>query len=93
VLASAGYPDAASKPVPILGLDPAGQAAGALVFHAGTARDSGGWLAAGGRVLGVTGLGRTAEASRRAAYSAAARIQFEGRRMRSDIGDGRKVAS
>jgi phosphoribosylamine---glycine ligase len=82
VLASRGYPESASKGDPISGLD---EVEGAEVFHAGTAADDGGIVTAGGRVLGVTGLGATPGEARDRAYEAAERIEFDGRHMRTDI--------
>ncbi|MBM6994099.1 phosphoribosylamine--glycine ligase [Paenibacillus sp. DXFW5] len=85
VLASGGYPASYPKGLPIRGLDEAG-AAGALVFHAGTARGKGGELVTnGGRVLGVVGLGKTIAEARDKAYEAAGSIAFEGRHQRTDI--------
>ncbi len=83
VLASAGYPASASRGDVIAGLEDV--PAGAEVFHAGTARDGGRIVTAGGRVLGVTGLGADREAARTAAYAAADRIRFDGRQLRRDI--------
>ena len=84
VLAGAGYPErSASGDVIAIGDVPAG----VEVTHAGTARDVDGHLVtAGGRVLNVTALGRTAGAARDAAYAAADLITFEGRQLRTDIG-------
>jgi phosphoribosylamine---glycine ligase len=42
-------------------------------------------VTAGGRVLGVTALGPTPGEARERAYTAAERITFEGRQMRTDI--------
>ncbi|MGG3455185.1 phosphoribosylamine--glycine ligase [Paenibacillus rhizolycopersici] len=85
VLASGGYPASYPKGLPIRGLDEAG-AAGALVFHAGTARGKGGELVTnGGRVLGVVGLGKTIAEARYKAYEAAGSIAFEGKHQRTDI--------
>jgi phosphoribosylamine---glycine ligase len=84
VLASRGYPETASKGDVIRGLDEAA-AAGADVFHAGTAEADGQVVTAGGRVLSVTGLGDGPAEARERAYAAAERIQFDGRQMRSDI--------
>ena len=58
---------------------------GAEVFHAGTAERAGEIVTAGGRVLGVTGLGATPGEARDRAYAAAERIRFDGRQLRSDI--------
>jgi phosphoribosylamine--glycine ligase len=85
VLAAPGYPDhpqlGASIVVP-RDLEP-----GALVFHAGTARDADGTLRVhGGRVLTITGLGETvAEAAKRSS-DACELITFQGKTYRRDIG-------
>jgi phosphoribosylamine--glycine ligase len=83
VLASAGYPESASKGDVIRGLDEA--AALAEVTHAGTAQRDGEIVTAGGRVLNVTGLGPSPAAARDQAYDAASRISFEGMQVRTDI--------
>ena len=86
VLAAAGYPDQPRPDDPIEGLHSA-RAAGALVFHAGTARDAdGGYRTAGGRVLTVVGRGQDVAAARDAAETAAERISFDGLQRRHDIG-------
>jgi phosphoribosylamine--glycine ligase len=82
VLASRGYPESSSSGDPITGLD---EVDGAEVFHAGTAESAGEIVTAGGRVLGVTGLGATPGEARDRAYAAAERIRFDGRQFRSDI--------
>jgi len=82
VLASGGYPQSSSSGDVISGLD---EAEGAQVFHAGTAEQGGEIVTAGGRVLGVTGLGATPGEARDRAYAAAERIRFDGRQLRSDI--------
>lgn len=83
VLASGGYPASYPKGLPISGLD---EAEGALVFHAGTAKNEAGeWVTNGGRVLGVVGLGQNIAEARDKAYAAAERITFDGKHQRSDI--------
>jgi phosphoribosylamine---glycine ligase len=84
VLASRGYPASASKGDAIEGLDDA-EAAGAQVFHAGTAEIDGRIVTAGGRVLNVTALGEGPAEARERAYAAAGEIRFDGLQMRSDI--------
>ncbi|CAM4455623.1 phosphoribosylamine--glycine ligase [Paenibacillus phoenicis] len=85
VLASGGYPAFYPKGLPIRGLEEA-QAAGALVFHAGTSKNEAGeWVTNGGRVLGVVGLGQSIAEARDKAYEAANLITFEGKHQRSDI--------
>jgi phosphoribosylamine--glycine ligase len=86
VLASAGYPATASKGDVITGLDEAGALDGVEIAHAGTALgEDSRYVTAGGRVLGVTGLGQDAERARDRAYEAARMISFDGMQMREDI--------
>ncbi|HEX2414081.1 MAG TPA: phosphoribosylamine--glycine ligase [Thermoleophilaceae bacterium] len=84
VLASRGYPESSSKGDPISGLD-AAAAAGAQVFHAGTAERDGQVVTDGGRVLAVTALGDGPGEARDRAYAAAEEIDFDGRQLRHDI--------
>jgi phosphoribosylamine--glycine ligase len=57
------------------------------VYHAGTARDTGGRLITnGGRVVAVTGLGTTFEEARRISREGAEAVGFEGAQRRRDIG-------
>jgi phosphoribosylamine---glycine ligase len=84
VLASRGYPESSSKGDVISGLD-AAAAAGAEVFHAGTAERDGEIVTGGGRVLAVTALGDGPAEARERAYAAASEIEFDGRQMRTDI--------
>jgi phosphoribosylamine---glycine ligase len=83
VLASAGYPESSSTGDVIHGLADAAEIA--EVTHAGTAERDGEIVTAGGRVLNVTALGRTAARARDRAYDAAGRISFDGMQIRSDI--------
>ncbi len=85
VLASEGYPGPYEKGRPISGLEEAEAMADVLVFHAGTVRRDGQVVTAGGRVLGVTGLGPTIAAARERAYEAVERIRFAGCHYRRDI--------
>jgi phosphoribosylamine---glycine ligase len=84
VVTSRDYPAEGDRGTPIAGVDDA-EAAGALVFHAGTALQGDQLVTNGGRILGVTGLGETIAAARDAAYSAVDAISFAGARCRSDI--------
>jgi phosphoribosylamine--glycine ligase len=87
VMASAGYPGSYPKGVPITGLAEAGALSGVVVFHAGTRLDDAGQtVTAGGRVLGVTGIGADLPAALDRAYQAVDRIHFEGAQYRRDIG-------
>ncbi len=65
---------------------------GAHVYHAGTARDGGHVVTAGGRVLGVSALGATVGEARDRAYEAVDLISFEGRQVRRDIAGGMEDA-
>jgi phosphoribosylamine---glycine ligase len=85
VLTAEEYPAESDRGTEILGVENA-EAAGALVFHAGTALQGDRLVTNGGRILGVTGLGETVGSARDAAYAAVDRIEFEGMRYRSDIG-------
>jgi phosphoribosylamine---glycine ligase len=93
VLASEGYP---AKPItgrPIQGLG--SQYPGTLVFQAGTKHstvNNGEVLTAGGRVLGVTGLGHDLPGALDNAYKAVQRIHFDGMVYRTDIGSKNRSA-
>jgi phosphoribosylamine--glycine ligase len=88
VLASGGYPEKYDVGKPIHGLDLAARAKDVHVFHAGTRKDNGTILTAGGRVLAVTALGENVAAARARAYEAVAQISFEGCHYRRDIALG-----
>jgi phosphoribosylamine--glycine ligase len=86
VMASGGYPGAYETGKVITGVEEADALDGVTVFHAGTARDSGGRLVtAGGRVLSVTGTGATIAEARERAYAGVGLIHFEGAHWRRDI--------
>jgi phosphoribosylamine--glycine ligase len=85
VLASGDYPERGDSGTPIEGVEEA-EATGALVFHAGTARQGGRLVTNGGRILDVTAVGEDVAAARSAAYGAVSRIAFAGMRFRRDIG-------
>jgi phosphoribosylamine--glycine ligase len=86
VMASKGYPGNYEKGKPISGLEEAAKVPDAFVFHAGTALKAGTVVTNGGRVLGVTALGKGIEEAIRTAYEAAGRISWEGAYYRKDIG-------
>ena len=85
VLASGGYPGDYETGFPIEGLDEAGKSDRVAVFHAGTARQDGRVVTAGGRVLAVSALGRDLADARARAYGAASLISFEGAHRREDV--------
>ena len=86
VIAAGGYPDSGDRGSPIDGIEDA-EAAGVLVFHAGTALHGDRVVTNGGRILDVTGVGPTIGAARDRAYAAAAHISFPGARYRTDIAE------
>ncbi|HEU5071003.1 MAG TPA: phosphoribosylamine--glycine ligase [Verrucomicrobiae bacterium] len=85
VMASGGYPGSYPKGKVIAGLDTANALPNTKVFHAGTALKNGQIVTNGGRVLGVTALGKDLRAAQAAAYAAVECIQFEGAHFRRDI--------
>lgn len=87
VLASDGYPEHYEKGYPITGLERFVGADGYYVFHAGSKFDAEGRIITnGGRVLGVTAVGRDLKAARANAYAATDWVDFGNKYMRHDIG-------
>lgn len=86
VMASGGYPAAYDKGFEITGLDDVLAMDEVYVFHAGTSFQDGKIVNTGGRVLGVTGLGRTVAEAIECAYGAVDRIDWNGVHFRKDIG-------
>jgi phosphoribosylamine--glycine ligase len=84
VMTAQGYPGDYRKGDAITGLAPDAED-GAVVFHAGTARDKNRLVTAGGRVLAVTGVGPSVAVARERAYARVKTIQFAGAAYRSDI--------
>ena len=85
IMASGGYPGNYPKGKVITGLDAANALPNTKVFHAGTALKDGQVVTSGGRVLGVTALGKDLRAAQAAAYAAVECIKFEGAHFRRDI--------
>jgi len=85
VMASGGYPGCYPKGKVITGVEAADALPRTKVFHAGTALKDGQLVTNGGRVLGVTALGKDLQAAQSAAYAAVERIRFEGAQFRHDI--------
>ena len=86
VIAAQGYPGTPAKGGAITGLAEA-EAAGAKVFHAGTASGPDGALVAqGGRVLNVTARGTTVAEAQTRAYAAVDKVAFADGFCRRDIG-------
>ena len=86
VMAAGGYPGAHDTGKPIAGLADAAALADVMVFHAGTARRDDTIVTNGGRVLGVTALGRDIPDAIQRAYRAVEKIRWDGVHYRTDIG-------
>jgi len=85
VMAARGYPEAPETGTAIRGAEhPFGD--DVVVFHAGTRRERGELVAAGGRVLNVCALGADVAEARARAYAAVERIDWPGGFFRRDIG-------
>ncbi len=86
VLASDGYPEHYEKGYEITGFEAFEGKDDCFCFHAGTKIDDAGRIVTnGGRVLGITALGRDIEEARQKAYAATEWIDFKNKYMRSDI--------
>jgi phosphoribosylamine--glycine ligase len=90
VLTGGRYPAESDSGTPIEGIADA-EAAGALVFHAGTALHDERLVTNGGRILNVTALGENVAEARERAYAACERISFAAMRYRRDIAAERGV--
>ena len=89
VAASEGYPSKVNDGKEISGLFPGDETL--TVFHAGTRVSEGDpekIVSKGGRVLSVTGLGRSSNEALRSVYRGLEKISFEGMHFRKDIGGG-----
>ena len=85
IMAARGYPGTPATGGAIGGIERA-EAAGAIVFQAGTRAGPDGLVASGGRVLAVTAEGPTVRWAQAAAYAAVDRIDFPTGFCRRDIG-------
>ncbi|MBA3007120.1 MAG: phosphoribosylamine--glycine ligase [Proteobacteria bacterium] len=86
VMSSGGYPGTYETGKVIKGLSKATREPEVQVFHAGTATKNERTVTAGGRVLGVTAVGKTLEKAIEQAYKAVDCIQWTGCYCRRDIG-------
>ncbi len=86
VLAEDGYPVKYKKGHVITGFEQFKRKRKYFCFHAGTRKSSRGIVTNGGRVLGITAVGKDLKTARKEAYRATEWIQFEGKYMRRDIG-------
>ena len=85
ILATNGYPGDYGKGSEIRGADALNDAT-IHVFHAGTRRDGERLLAAGGRVLNVTALGKDVKEAQQRAYAGVDQIVWPEGFCRRDIG-------
>ncbi len=86
VVASHGYPEDYQVGKKISGLSSIKEDNNIHVFHAGTKRQNGDFLTAGGRVLNVVGSGRGIFEALSRTYSAVDKIFFDQMYYRKDIG-------
>jgi phosphoribosylamine--glycine ligase len=86
VLAARGYPGAVEAGSEIRGLEAAAAMPEVTVFQAGTRREDGRLMAAGGRVLAVTASGPDLAAAQARAYAAVDAIDWPEGFCRRDIG-------
>jgi len=87
VMAAGGYPGDYEKGKKIIGLEAVERLDDVMVFHAGTKSRNGDIVTNGGRVLGVTAMGKGIAEAKAAAYRAVDMIEFDGAYCRRDIAD------
>lgn len=85
VLASGGYPGTYQKGYEIRGLDQIDCMDDVIVFHAGTKQENDKVVTSGGRVLGVTSIGKDIKHACAKVYEAVEKIRFDGCYYRNDI--------
>ena len=86
IMAAKGYPEEYRKGTVIEGLEEAAKLENVKVFHAGTVLKDGQIVANGGRVLGVTALGKDIKTAQINAYNAVDKIDWSEGFCRRDIG-------
>lgn len=84
MVVSDGYPGSYAKGKVITGTDAVEDS---ILFHAGTKRlDDGTLLTSGGRVIAVSSYGESKEDALHKSFASIAKIDFEGKKFRRDIG-------
>ena len=83
MLVSGGYPGTYRKGLVISGID---SVDGSMVFHAGTTVKDGNVVTNGGRVIAVSSYGQSLSEALEKSMGEAAKIEFEGKYFRRDIG-------
>ncbi len=86
MLASDGYPVSYKKGFEIKGLENFKDKDDYFAFHSGSAIKDGKVVTNGGRVLGVTAIGKDLVTARANAYKATEWVEFDNKYMRHDIG-------
>ena len=86
ILASGGYPESYEKGFTINGLDKCAKMDNIYIYHAGTAFKDCKFVTNGGRVLGVTGVGKNLDEAIKMAYKGVEFINFKNAHFRRDIG-------
>ena len=85
VMTSPGYPGSYQTGSAIQGLTDQSADSHSAIFHAGTKRDAGRVVTAGGRVLAVTAWAPSLLQAREQVYQAVPSITFDGQHYRTDI--------
>lgn len=83
IIASGGYPEHYEKGIEIKGLDATSDC---VVFHSGTKMSDGRLVTSGGRVLAVSGWGKSLEDALNSTYRNTGILSFENMYYRKDIG-------
>jgi phosphoribosylamine--glycine ligase len=86
VMSSGGYPGSYEQGKQIRGISKAAAVPGVEVFHAGTGLEKNRLVTAGGRVLGVTAVGKDLQTAISRAYKGVSQISWTGSFYRTDIG-------
>ncbi len=86
ILASGGYPESYQKGFVIEGIEECTNKDDIFVYHAGTANKDGKFITNGGRVLGITGIGKNLDEAIKKAYEGVKLVKFDSVHFRKDIG-------